>query len=188
MELGQVIMNFYDIENWYDPFLKYKPKELNDYFRYSDKLPEFVVDSSPEYLTIVLDALKMERHFISREYRPLCKAWWDQSHGAFKEVQKSWSFESWMFIFDKVYPGMLYEFYVGPYDAKLYDRLAGRIPSRMPILEFRKFVSIFTNALIKMQEINCNLPPSICFLELAKVGRLHPFNFYIEKGTYFNGF
>lgn len=178
-------MNTHEIEQWFEPYLR---QDKNRYFHYSDKLPDFVVDSTPEYLNLVLDAFKMESHFVPREYRPLCKAWWEQSHGAFKEVQKSWSFEGWMFIFDKVYPGMLYEFYVGPYDSKLYDRLAGKVPSRMPILEFRKFVGIFTNALIRMQEINGYMPPGICFLELTKTCRLHPFNLYIEKGTYFNGF
>ena len=174
------------INPFYGSYLKESDTEWT-----KDLKLDYVASKDDDYLSIYHDMQTMEPYIYAKQYRPLLKSWWDQGHGDFGRLAKFFSYESFVFMFEKCYPGIIYDFYIcRDYNSKggLFSKLYGRAPVKMSKMEFRNLVSVFLDAILQMININQNIPPGALFLLLFKSQPYsrHPLNQYITRGYSIN--
>lgn len=152
---------------------------------------DYVASKDDDYLSIYHDMQTMEPYIYAKQYRPLLQSWWNQGHGDFGRLAKFFSYESFVFMFEKCYPGIIYDFYIcRDFNSKgvLFSKLYGRAPVKMSKMEFRNLVSIFSDAILQMIHMNSNIPPGALFLLLfrSRPYSRHPLNRYITRGYSIN--
>lgn len=183
--------------NWEERLRSYNPEQetqvkpfYGSYLKEPDTL-DYVSSRDDDYLSIYHDMQTMEPYIYAKQYRPLLKSWWNQGHGDFGRLAQIFSYESFVFMFEKCYPGIIYDFYIcKSYDSNgnMFNQLYGRAPVKMSKMEFRNLVSVFSDAILQMININHNIPPGALFLLLFKSysHSRHPLNQYITRGFSIN--